>query len=172
MSNSLWTHGLQHARPPCPSPSPRVCSNSCPFESVMPSNHFISCCPLLLLPSIIPSIRWELTQKKPLEYKTQHNPTTSSTLCRTPHLSNKQNKIKKNNYQLTSLPPHSALPIGEKQTNKQKLSTVSPHTKLTQATGQTLGRQRPKGRKKFNLLQEKNSTFLEAWEKKTLNTIS
>ena len=30
MSNSLWPHGLQHTRLPCPSPSPRVCSNSCP----------------------------------------------------------------------------------------------------------------------------------------------
>ena len=30
MSNSLWTHGLQHARLPCPSPSPGACSNSCP----------------------------------------------------------------------------------------------------------------------------------------------
>ena len=30
MSNSLWPHGLQHARPPCPSPSPRAYSNSCP----------------------------------------------------------------------------------------------------------------------------------------------
>ena len=29
MSNSLWPHGLQHSRLPCPSPSPRVCSNSC-----------------------------------------------------------------------------------------------------------------------------------------------
>ena len=29
MSDSLWPHGLQHARPPCPSPSPRACSNSC-----------------------------------------------------------------------------------------------------------------------------------------------
>ena len=25
-------HGLQHARPPCPSPAPRVCSNSCPLS--------------------------------------------------------------------------------------------------------------------------------------------
>ena len=31
MSNSLQPHGLQHTRLPCPSPSPRVCSNSCPF---------------------------------------------------------------------------------------------------------------------------------------------
>ena len=30
MSNSLWPHGLQHIRPPCPSPTPRVYSNSCP----------------------------------------------------------------------------------------------------------------------------------------------
>ena len=30
VSDSLQPHGLQHARIPCPSPSPRVCSNSCP----------------------------------------------------------------------------------------------------------------------------------------------
>ena len=30
MSDSLWPHGLQHARPPCPSPIPGVHSNSCP----------------------------------------------------------------------------------------------------------------------------------------------
>ena len=29
MSNSLWLHGVQHARPPCPSPSPGVCPSSC-----------------------------------------------------------------------------------------------------------------------------------------------
>ena len=29
MSNSLQPHGLQHARLPCPSPTPRACSNSC-----------------------------------------------------------------------------------------------------------------------------------------------
>ena len=32
MSNSLRAHGLQHARPPCPSPSPGVHSNSCPLS--------------------------------------------------------------------------------------------------------------------------------------------
>ena len=32
MSDSLWPHGLQHARLPCPSPSPRACSNSCPLN--------------------------------------------------------------------------------------------------------------------------------------------
>ena len=29
MSNSLWPHGLQHGRVPCPSPTPRAYSNSC-----------------------------------------------------------------------------------------------------------------------------------------------
>ena len=32
VSNSLWPHGLQHTRPPCPSPSPGACSNSCPLS--------------------------------------------------------------------------------------------------------------------------------------------
>jgi len=31
-SDSLQPHGLQHARPPCPSPTPRACSNSCPLS--------------------------------------------------------------------------------------------------------------------------------------------
>ena len=30
VSGSLPPHGLQHARPPCPSPTPGACSNSCP----------------------------------------------------------------------------------------------------------------------------------------------
>ena len=32
MSDSLWPHGPQHARPPCLSPTPRVYSNSCPLS--------------------------------------------------------------------------------------------------------------------------------------------
>ena len=32
MSDSLWSHGPQHARLPCPTLSPRVCSNSCPLS--------------------------------------------------------------------------------------------------------------------------------------------
>ena len=31
ISESLWLHGLHDARPPCPSETPRVYSNSCPF---------------------------------------------------------------------------------------------------------------------------------------------
>ena len=32
LSHSLWPHGLRHARLPCPSPSPRACSNLCPLN--------------------------------------------------------------------------------------------------------------------------------------------
>ena len=56
VSDSLRPHGLQHARLYCPSPTARTCSNSCPIESVMPSNHLILCRPLFL-PSIFPSLR-------------------------------------------------------------------------------------------------------------------
>ena len=34
VSDSLQPHGLQHSRHPCPSPSPRVCSNSCPLSQL------------------------------------------------------------------------------------------------------------------------------------------
>ena len=56
MSDHLQPLGLQHTRLPCPTPTPGACSNSCP-QSVMPSNHLILLCPLLLPPSIFPSIR-------------------------------------------------------------------------------------------------------------------
>ena len=56
VSDSLWPHELQHARPPCPSPTPGVYSNS-RLKSVMPFSHLILCHPLLLLPPIPPSIR-------------------------------------------------------------------------------------------------------------------
>ena len=32
MSDSLWPHGLQHTSLPCPSPTPKACSNSCPLS--------------------------------------------------------------------------------------------------------------------------------------------
>ena len=32
LSNSLQSHGLRHARLPCPSPTPGACSNSCPLS--------------------------------------------------------------------------------------------------------------------------------------------
>ena len=49
-----WTH----ARLPYPSPSPRACSNSCPLSQwCHPTILSSVVCPLLLLPSILPSIR-------------------------------------------------------------------------------------------------------------------
>ena len=55
MSYSLWPHGLQLIRRPCPSPTPGACSNS--SIKLMPSNLLILGHPLLLLPSIFPRIR-------------------------------------------------------------------------------------------------------------------
>ena len=57
MSDSLRPHGLQHTRIPCPSPSPGALLKLMSIESVMPSNHLILCLPLLLPPSVFPSIR-------------------------------------------------------------------------------------------------------------------
>ena len=57
MSSSLLPHGLQYTRLPSPSPAPRSLLKLMPIELVMPSNHLILCNPLLLLPSIFPSIR-------------------------------------------------------------------------------------------------------------------
>ena len=50
MSDSLWHHGLQHVRLPCP-------SHLMSIELVIPSNQLILCCPLLLLPSVFPNIK-------------------------------------------------------------------------------------------------------------------
>ena len=56
VSNFLRLHGLQHARLPCPSPSPRACSNSCPLSqwchptissSVVPFSSYIQSFPVL-----------------------------------------------------------------------------------------------------------------------------
>ena len=56
MSNFLGPHGLQHARPPCPSPTPGVYSNSC-LLSWWCHTTISSCRPLLLPPRTPPSIR-------------------------------------------------------------------------------------------------------------------
>ena len=42
MSDSLWPHGLQHARPPCPSPTPGVYWNLCPWVSEIQPSHLLS----------------------------------------------------------------------------------------------------------------------------------
>ena len=56
MSDSLQPHGLQHTRLPCPSTNSQNLLKLKSIESVMPSNHLILCCPLLLLSSIFPRI--------------------------------------------------------------------------------------------------------------------
>ena len=54
--DSLQPRGLQHTRLPCPSLTPRACSDSCPLSQwCHPTTSF--CFPLLLLPSIFPNIR-------------------------------------------------------------------------------------------------------------------
>ena len=68
VSDSLRSHELQHARLPCPSPTPRACSLMF-IESVMPSNHLILCYPPLLLPSIFPRIRVFSDKMESCHYK-------------------------------------------------------------------------------------------------------
>ena len=57
MSNSLRPHELLHTRLPCPSPTPRVYSNSCPLSQWCHLTISSTVAPLLLLLSIFPSIR-------------------------------------------------------------------------------------------------------------------
>ena len=57
VSYSLQSHGLQHARPPCPITNTQSLLKLMSIESVMPSNHLIFCRPLLLLPSVFPRFR-------------------------------------------------------------------------------------------------------------------
>ena len=56
MSNSLWPHEPQHARPPCPSPTPGVYPNSCPLSrwyhpTISSSVVLFSSCPQSFLAS-------------------------------------------------------------------------------------------------------------------------
>jgi len=49
VSDSLWPHGLQDARPPCPSPFPVVCPGSCSLHwrchpAISSSDTFFFCC--------------------------------------------------------------------------------------------------------------------------------
>ena len=78
MSDSLWPHESQHARPPCPSPTPGVYSNSCPLSqwchptilsSVIPSP------PTFNLPQHRGLFRWVSSSQqvaKVLEFQLQH----------------------------------------------------------------------------------------------------
>ena len=77
VSDSLQSHELQHARPPCPSPTPWVHPNPCP-TSRWCHPAISSCRPLLLLPPIPPSIslfQWVNSSHevdKVLEFQLQH----------------------------------------------------------------------------------------------------
>ena len=57
MSNSLRPHGLQHTQASLSIINSQSLPNLMSIESVMTSKHLILCCPLLLLPSVFPSIR-------------------------------------------------------------------------------------------------------------------
>ena len=57
MSDTLQPHGLHHSRLPCPSLSPWSLLKLMSVEVVMLSDHLILSHTLLLLPSILPSIR-------------------------------------------------------------------------------------------------------------------
>ena len=57
VSDSLRPHESQHARPPCPSPTPGVSLKLPSIEWVMLSSQLILCRPLFFLPPIPPRIR-------------------------------------------------------------------------------------------------------------------
>ena len=57
-----WPHGLQHARLPCPSPSPRVCSNSCPLSQWYHSTISTSVIPFSCLQSVPESGSFPMSQ--------------------------------------------------------------------------------------------------------------
>ena len=93
----------------------------------------------------------------PLEYKTQHYSTTSSTLCRTPHLNTKQSKttnpfISIQDYHLTP----QLCPSEEKGTNKQtKISTNHNLDKPYTNHSTNLRRAEPNGRKYSTFFKER-----------------
>ena len=84
----------------------------------------------------------ELTQWKPLEFKTRHNRIASSTLCWKPHLNNNPNK-NTNPIFSTGSPPQPC-PSEEKQKTNKNSVQMSPYMKLTQTTEPNLGEQKPK----------------------------
>ena len=57
VSDSLQPHESQHARPPCPSPTPGVYSNSCPSSRWCHPAISSSVVPFFSCPPILPSIR-------------------------------------------------------------------------------------------------------------------
>ena len=68
MSDSLQPHGLKHARLPCPITKSQSLLKLMSIKLVMPSSHPILCHPLLLLPSIFPSI-WVFSKESVLRIR-------------------------------------------------------------------------------------------------------
>ena len=62
VSDSLRPHGLQHARPPCPSPTPRVYSNSCPLSQWCHPTISSSVVPFFCLQSFSASESFQMSQ--------------------------------------------------------------------------------------------------------------
>ena len=58
MSDSLWPHGLQHVRIPCPSATSRACSNSCPSRQWHHPTISSSVVPFSSCPRSIPAIEF------------------------------------------------------------------------------------------------------------------
>ena len=88
-----------------------------------------------------------------------------------PHLNNKQNK---NTNPIIADRITTSLKLAHQRKNKQtnkNSAQISPYRKFTETTGPNLGGQKPNGRKHSTFFKE-DSTFLEAWEKETPNTIS
>ena len=65
LSNSLQPHGLQHARPPCPSPTTGVYSNSCHWvsDAIQPSNPLSSPSPTLYFSQHQGLFKWETSRE-------------------------------------------------------------------------------------------------------------
>ena len=77
MSNSLWPHGLKHARPPCPSPTPRVYPNSCSLSRWCHPSHPLSSPspPAFSLSQLQGLFKWVISSHqvaKVLEFQLQH----------------------------------------------------------------------------------------------------
>ena len=63
VSDSLWPHGLQHSRPPCPSPTPRAYPNSCPLSWWCHPNISSSVIPFSSCPQSFPdSVSFQMNQ--------------------------------------------------------------------------------------------------------------
>ena len=62
ISDSLWPHELQHARPPCPSPTPGVHSNSCPLSRWCHPAISCSVVPFFCLQSLLASESFPMSQ--------------------------------------------------------------------------------------------------------------